>query len=71
MELPQHLKQLENRKFERDGKTYRIDIGTSGIFLLSNVNNTKDWLSLNCTTNAKKAEFILNKIKNAGFKEVN
>lgn len=71
MQIPQHLKPIEGKKFAKDGKTYRVEVGAAGMFLLINVNNSRDWLSLNCTTNAKKIEFILNKIKNANYQEVN
>lgn len=70
MQIPHHLKPIEGKKFAKDGKTFRVELGAGEMFLLINVNNSKDWLSLNCTTNAKKIEFILNKIKNAGYTEV-
>lgn len=70
MQIPAHLQPLIFKKFTKDGKTYKVDIGATYIMLV-NTDNTSDKLNTGATTNAKKIEFILNKIKDKGYVEAN
>jgi len=71
MLTPKHLEPLIFKKFTKDGKTYKIDLTASNTFMLENINDREDRFNTNSTTNAKKIEFILNKIKQAGYEAIN
>lgn len=71
MQLPKHLEPLIFKKFTKEGNTYKVQLGITDAFLIENTLDRKDFQALHCTINAKKIDYILNKIKVLGYEEIN
>ena len=71
MQLPKHLEPLIFKKFKKGANTYKVELGVTGAFLIENISNSKEYQALHCTINAKKIDYILNKIKALGYEEIN